>query len=143
MNQVTESKKKSFSRNALEGDDHFIWSELYDFIYSQMQCVRTEYGVRKHSPLELTNKEGNRYSYRWQPQYTNNDGVLHDRCISKVTMTLKEYINKHIHSLFAKHIAYTPKQHPTREEKHLFHQLHIPTPLVSTFRKVSNAVYTI
>lgn len=112
---LIESKKKSFSRNALEGDDHFIWSELYDFLYSQMQCVRTEYGVRKHSPLELTNKEGNMYSYRWQPQYTNNDGVLHDRCISKVTMTLKEYgpmqdnilVTQLIENIIGKHIDST------------------------------------
>lgn len=122
---LIESKKKSFSRNALEGDEHFIWSELYDFIYSQMQCVRTEYGVRKHSPLELTNKEGNRYSYRWHPQYTNNDGVLHDRCISKVTMTLKEYgpmqdnilVTQLIENLIGKHINSTfPTAHYSQSE---------------------------
>lgn len=112
---LIESKKKSFSRNALEGDDHFIWSELYDFLYSQMQCVRTEYGVRKHSPLELTDKNGNMYSYTWHPQYLNSEGVLCDRCISKVTMTLKEYgpmqdsilVTELIENLIGKHINST------------------------------------
>lgn len=122
---LIESKKKSFSRNALEGDDHFIWSELYDFLYSQMQCVRTEYGVRKHSPLELTDKKGNRYPYTWQPQYANDEGELRDRCISKVTMTLKEYgpmqdnilVAQLIENLLGKHIdSAFPAAHYTKRE---------------------------
>ena len=122
---LIESKKKSFSRNALEGDDHFIWSELYDFIYSQMQCVRTEYGVRKHSPLELTDKKGNRYSYTWQPQYENDEGTLRDRYISKITMTLKEYgpmqdnilVAQLMENLIGKHIdSAFPAAHYTKRE---------------------------
>ena len=122
---IIESKKKSFSRNALEGDDHFIWSELYYFLYSQMQCVRTEYGVRKHSPLELTDKNGNMYSYTWHPQYLNSEGVLCDRCISKVTMTLKEYgpmqdrilVTELIENLIGKHINSTfPTAHYSQSE---------------------------
>ena len=122
---LIESKKKSFSRNALEGDDYFIWSELYDFLYSQMQCVRTEYGVRKHSPLELTDKKGNRYSYTWQPQYANNDGALRDRCVSKVTMTLKEYgpmqdhilVTQLIENILGKHIdSAFPAAHYSQRE---------------------------
>ncbi|MGM9778254.1 MAG: hypothetical protein ACI3ZD_07985, partial [Prevotella sp.] len=112
---LIESKKKSFSRNALRGDDHFIWSELYDFFYSQMQCVRTEYGVRKHSPLELIDTNGNKYTYSWQPQYENDEGASRDRCVSKVTMTLKEYgpvqdqtlVTHLIENILGKHIDST------------------------------------
>jgi hypothetical protein len=122
---LIESKKKSFSRNALEGDDHFIWSELYDFLYSQMQCVRTEYGVRKHSPLKFTDKKGDRYSYTWVPQYTDSEGVLRERCVSKVTMTLKEYgpmqdnilVTQLIENLLGKHIDSTfPTAHYSQRE---------------------------
>lgn len=109
---LIESKKKSFSRNALEGDDHFIWSELYDFLYSQMQCVRTEYGARKYSPLELKDKNGDIFSYIWHPQYVDDKGALRDRCVSKITMTLKEYgpmqdnilLTRLIENLLGKHI---------------------------------------
>lgn len=122
---LIESKKKSFSRNALVGDDHFIWSELYEFLYSQMQCVRTEYGVRNHSPLELKAKKDNIYSYVWEPRYSDSEGITRKRCVSKATMTLKEYgpmqdnilVVQLIENLMGKHVDSTfPTAHYSPRE---------------------------
>lgn len=93
---IIESKKKSFTLPARSGDDIRIWGDLYDVIYSQMQCVRLENGVKNHGPISLyERRDGDDYNYQWEEEY---DHVGDDGCITKkprkvvkVTMTLKEY----------------------------------------------------
>jgi len=89
---IIECKKKSLSRHALKGDDFFIWSELYDILYSQMQCARTENGVRNFGPLLITDTRNNEtFSYSWIPTTSNEAGDKRERIVAKVTLTLKEY----------------------------------------------------
>lgn len=93
-----ESKKKSLSLKAQGGDDYYIWGDLYEFIDSQMQCVRLENGVRNHGPITLTDKKtGETYAYEWKdkviepPEDNPSKEVEKQRYVVKATMTLKEY----------------------------------------------------
>lgn len=89
---IIESKKKSLSKDALKGDDFFIWGDLYAVIYSQLQCARTENGVRNFGPLTITDDKSNEsFSYEWIPLISDSTAPNKDRLISKVTLTLKEY----------------------------------------------------
>lgn len=94
---IIESKKKSFTRNARKGDDYYIWGDMFEFIYSQMQCARLEHGVKKFGPITLTDKKtGDQYQYKWKATYhrepTKEDDVTErERYVVKATMTLKEY----------------------------------------------------
>lgn len=94
---IIESKKKSFTRNARKGDDYYIWGDMYDFIYSQMQCARLEHGVKKFGPITLIdNNTGIRYQYDWkatchQKPKEDDEATDKKRFVVKATMTLKEY----------------------------------------------------
>lgn len=86
-----ECKKKALSRNALKGDDNFIWGDLSEVIKSQKQCARTEYGVKSQGFLQLKSADSS-YKYVWKDSYsTDTPDVDKSRCISKVTLTLKDY----------------------------------------------------
>lgn len=93
-----ESKKKSLSLKSKGGDDYYIWDDLREFIYSQMQCVRLENGVKNYGPITLTNKKTDEtYVYSWENKVKDvsednpNIYVEKERFVVKVTMTLKEY----------------------------------------------------
>lgn len=92
---IVESKKRSLSRNALKGDDYYIWGDLYDFLYSQMQCARLENGVKNHGPVTIVDKNGTDYRYEWKAkcQVTSVNDKMEERTrvVVKTTMTLKEY----------------------------------------------------
>ena len=91
---IIESKKKSLTRNALKGDDYYIWGDLYEVIYSQMQCFKLENGVKNHGPVDLSLPNGRNHTYTWNATcQVNENGTEADkaRYIVKATMTLKEY----------------------------------------------------
>lgn len=91
---IIESKKKSLTRNALKGDDYYIWGDLYEVIYSQMQCFKLENGVKNHGPVDLSLPNGRNHTYTWNATcHVNENGTEADkeRYIVKATMTLKEY----------------------------------------------------
>ena len=93
---IIESKKKSFTLPARSGDDIRIWGDLYDVIYSQMQCVRLENGVKKHGAILLNGgRDTENFNYQWVDNYDHidEDGSFtkKPRKVVKATMTLKEY----------------------------------------------------
>lgn len=104
---LIEAKKKALSGNARSGDVFYIWGDFYDVIYSQMQCARTEYGVRTQQSLNL-NENGTCYKYVWRPTYTptscTNDGIKKDkeRIVAKVSLTLKAYGQMQDKMIFSK-----------------------------------------
>lgn len=91
---IIESKKKSLTRNALKGDDYYIWGDLYEVIYSQMQCFKLENGVKNHGPVDISLPDGRNHTYTWNATcHVNENGEVVEkaRYIVKATMTLKEY----------------------------------------------------
>lgn len=94
---LIECKKKSLSRNAQTGDSLFIWDDLTEFLKSQMQCVKTENGVRNFGPLQLEDKESRIYSYMWKPDYETDERLSNglpekrERYVAKVSLMLKDY----------------------------------------------------
>ena len=50
---VMESKKKALSQPARSGDDYYIWGDLSEMIYSQMQCAKLETAIKKHGPVDI------------------------------------------------------------------------------------------
>ncbi|MCQ2326412.1 MAG: hypothetical protein MJZ71_02500 [Bacteroidales bacterium] len=94
---LIECKKKSLSRNAQTGDSFFIWDDLTEFLKSQMQCSKTENGIRNFSPLELVDKDGQSYYYSWKPDYETGEILPNglpkkrERYVAKVSLMLKDY----------------------------------------------------
>lgn len=94
---LIECKKKSLSRNAQTGDNLFIWDDLTEFLKSQMQCSKTENGIRNFSPLELVDKAGKSYLYSWRPDYEPYEQLpdgqpeKRERYVAKVSLMLKDY----------------------------------------------------
>lgn len=94
---IIECKKKALTLPARAGDDYRIWGDLYDFIYSQMQCSRLENGVKTNGHITLSKgRDGSLYKYVWKNEFEKKDedsGVMkkRPRKMVKATMTLKEY----------------------------------------------------
>ena len=87
MDVIIESKKKSLSQHSRSGDDYYIWGDLYEMIYAQMQCARLENAVKKYGTVVLDDKRtGSSYTYIWRD--TENGKK---RWVVKVAMTMKEY----------------------------------------------------
>lgn len=86
LDVIMESKKKALTQPARSGDDYYIWGDLYEMIYSQMQCAKLETAAKKHGPVDVREKTGETYSYNW---LSDVDGKK--RYVVKATMTLKEY----------------------------------------------------
>ncbi len=134
---IIESKKKSFTRNARKGDDYYIWGDMYEFIYSQMQCARLEHGVKKFGPITLSDEDsGNQHQYNWKATYhreatEDDEATEKERFVVKATMTLKEYgpmqdkvvLARIIESLVGKKINATfdpaDTAHSTRDQKEI------------------------
>lgn len=93
LDMLIECKKKPLTGKSKNGSDVSAWIDLSDsLVASQLQCARTEYGVRKNGHLMLHDKKaGADYEYIWKDKFVDEENVSKHRHIERITLTLGSF----------------------------------------------------